>query len=141
MLIIHTGAGLSSCSAKSPLPPPNPSIHSSHPFLWRYLTLYLSTHYPEIPVYALLLLSSHSSIHIFLLSFSLSSPSFPHALYFSLFFSSFLLSISVPLAPSVISTCTLENTLFCKSNKTARVLHLMDARTLLRTHSDPVNAG
>lgn len=102
----------------------SPSAQSLHPLLWRYLALYLSTHHPEIPLY------------LFLFSFVLFSFR-PWFSPFSLFFP----SISILLSPSVLSMSTLEDTLFCKSNKTARVLHLMDAHTHLHTHSDRLNAG
>lgn len=137
MVIIHTGTGLSLRSAKSPPPPPpNPSIHSSHPLLWHYLALYLSTHHPEIPLF-LFFLPFISFLHpcFSLVSFSVSLLSFHPSVYFPPFFSP--LSVSVPPSPSVLSTSTLEDTLFCKSNKPARVLHLMDAHT----HSDRLNAG
>lgn len=92
MLITHTGTGLSLRSAKSPLPPPNPSIHSSGDTL----ALYLSTHHPQIPLLP------------FLISFLFS------LVLFQFLFASFILSIfSFSFLPSFyvcpsISLCFID---------------------------------
>lgn len=136
MVIIHTGTGLSLRSAKSPLPPAQPL----HPFLTSTplalpcsLPFHSSPRNPSLSIlFALHLVSPPMFFSRVLFSFSSLLPSL--SLFPPLFSP---LSVSVPPSPSVLSTSTLEDTLFCKSNKPARVLHLMDAHT----HSDRLNAG
>lgn len=71
----------------------SPSIHSSHPLLWRHPALYLSTHHPEFPPFiffspsTICLLSFSTSFFPFSPSFSLFSPFFPSLpLYLPLFY-------------------------------------------------------
>lgn len=68
MLIIHTGTGLSLLSAKSPLSPPNPSIHSSGDTL--LFTFPLITH-KSLYVLPLFIPSSFSLPPLFFPSFYL----------------------------------------------------------------------
>lgn len=118
----------------------SPSAQSLHPFLTSSGDTSLFT-FPLI-IQKSLSLSSSFALHLISPSkfFSLLSISNSlSSLILSIIPISFLLFISVLLSPSVLSMSTLEDMLFCKSNKTARVLHLMDAH--LHTHSDQLNAG